>query len=176
MGGFTGDDRASVLLMIAHTFLATAAATLFAALPAAVEVNFQTVTNGAVLAVCTQALDGSFDMNNAEDLDEWGLTPGTASEEAQMREDIPGIELANAAFDNGAVLVGYIPGKSCGVHIQGRDRVATRDSLIHTMLETGIKASSSTDEDGDEVIAFPFAGHPIYVYTTTEGNIMVQVR
>lgn len=162
--------------MITRILLAIVAAAVLAAQPASAQVNLQSVTNGAVLAVCIQALDDKFDMNNAEDLDEWGLVPGSAATEARYRAELPGIEIAEAVFDNGSVLLGHIPGTSCGVHIMGPDRVATRDSLIRTMLETGIKSTTGTDPEGDEVISFPFAGHPIYVYTSTAGNVMVQVR
>ena len=102
--------------------------------------------------------------------------PGSAEAEADMRAELPGIEIAEAKFDNGSVFMGYIPATSCGVHILGRDKVATRDSLIRSMLDMGVKSETSVDSDGVETRSFPFAGHPIYGFSTPEGNIMVQVR
>ncbi len=109
-------------------------------------------------------------------LDEWGLAPASAATEADLRSGIRNIEAADARFDNGYILVGYVPRTSCAVQIEGEGRIAARDALIRMLLDTGMDYRESTTPKGDQLLHFPFSKHPIFIYTSTAGNVMVQIR
>lgn len=162
-------------MAIRFAFLSLAAA-LATASPAAAqddEFTLEVVTGGAVLAICPDVLDHKTDLNDTARLGEWHLFPASAGEEADMRRDLPGIELAKGALPTGSLMLGATP-DTCSVQIKGEGRIAARDALIKSMRDMGAKMEQAPAADGG-LLTFPFLHHTIYV-ATNANDVMVQVR
>lgn len=166
--------------MITRILLAGAAAALLAAPPAAARIGEQVDTMNAALAgtlaICTGVIDRKFNLNDTAALAEFGFSPGSAADEAYVRQNNPGAEVAIAVATDGRVLMIGTPGKLCILEVQGPERSAVRDEVIRQLFETGARNDQHRNEDGELIRTFHFEGYRVEVQSGANGSLNIAVQ
>jgi len=160
--------------------LFTSAIVLFFAQPTPAQVVQPVDTMNAALAgtlaICVGVIDGTFNLDNAAALAEFGFRPGSDADEDSVRQNNPGMELAIAETTDGKVLLGGRSRHFCIVEVQGATRTAVRDEMIRQLFETGARNEQHKADDGDLVRTFHFEAHTIEVQTGPDGAINFAVK